>query len=373
MTRLKAILIKEFIQMRRDSVTLIIMFLLPIVQLLIFGFAIHTDIRHQSTVVFDQSMTEESRELLASFTASQYFDINYAANNLAAVDTYIDSGQARVGIIIPPDLTSSLKHGHSTPIQVIVDASDSTAASSAIPSAEAIGQLKSREILLKKQSGLTADTLRLYDMRIRAWYNPDFVTVYYMLPGIMGIILTMTMVMITSMAIVRERERGTLEQLLITPLKTWELLLGKLLPYILVGYVQTTVSLIVGIGIFAIPMRGSILLLYGLTTLFIVASLTLGLVISTISRTQMQAMQLSFLIFMPSVLLSGFIFPREAMPKIFYYLSNLLPMTHYVEILRGIILRGNDITALYPQAAALLVLITLTFLLAMKKFSRTIN
>ena len=355
MTRLKAILIKEFIQMRRDSVTLIIMFLLPIFQLLVFGFAIHTDIRHQSTVVLDQSMTEESRDLLTSFTASQYFDINYVAQSIPEVNARVDSGDARVGIIIPPDLTSSLKHGHATPIQVIVDASDSTAASSAIASAEAIGQLKSREILLKKQSGLSEDSLRLYDMRVRAWYNPDFITVYYMLPGIMGIILTMTMVMITSMAIVRERERGTLEQLLITPLRTWELLLGKLLPYILVGYVQTTVSLLVGIGIFAIPLRGSILLL------------------STISRTQMQAMQMSFLIFMPSVLLSGFIFPREAMPKIFYYMSDLLPMTYYVEILRGIILRGNDIHVLYPQAAALLVLITLTFLLAMKKFSRTID
>ena len=359
--------------MQRDSVTLIIMFLLPIFQLLVFGFAIHTDIRHQSTAVLDQSMTEESRDLLASFTASQYFDINYTARSVTEVDALIDSGQARVGIIIPPDLTSELKHGRSTPIQIIVDATDSTSASSAIASAEAIGQLKSRELLLKKQPSLTEDKLKLYDMRIRAWYNPDFITVYYMLPGIMGIILTMTMVMITSMAIVRERERGTLEQLLITPLKTWELLLGKLVPYILVGYVQTTVSLLVGLGIFSLPMRGSLLLLYGLTTLFIIASLTLGLLISTIARTQMQAMQMSFLIFMPSVLLSGFIFPREAMPKIFYYLSNLLPMTYYTEILRGIILRGNTLSTLYPQAGALLFFIAITFFLAVKKFARTME
>jgi ABC-2 type transport system permease protein len=372
MTRLKAVLIKEFIQMRRDSVTLVIMLFLPMIQLLIFGFAIHTDIKHQSTVVFDQSLTEDSRALLTSFTASEYFDIRYAAQSFAEVNERIDSGQAKVGIIIPPDLAASLKHEHAAPIQVIVDASDSTAAASAISAAESIGQLKSRSLLLKKHH-LSEDSTQLYDVRVRAWYNPDFITAWYMLPGIMGVILTMTMVMITSMAIVRERERGTLEQLLVTPLRTWELLLGKIIPYILVGYVQTTVSLLVGTAVFSLPMRGSIPLLYGLTTFFIIASLTLGLLISTMARTQMQAMQMSFLIFMPSVLLSGFIFPRESMAAIFYAISSLMPMTYYVQILRGILLRGNTLALLWPQVFALLTLIIVTFGLAMKKFSRTMN
>ena len=374
MIRLRALLRKEFIQMRRDRLTFAMMIGIPIIQLLLFGFAINTDVKHLPTVVFDQSLSPESRDLLDSFSASGYFDINYIAGSFKEVNARIDNGEAKVGVVFPPDFAEHVRSGRTGSVQVIVDATDSMAASSAISTAMTIGQLRSQNIMIKRLEAVTGRVTALpYDIRIRPWYNPDFVTAFYMVPGIMGMVLTSTMVMITSMAIVRERERGTLEQLLITPLRTWELLLGKLLPYILVGYVQTTVSLLVGIGIFAIPLRGSILLLYGLTTLFIVASLTLGLVISTISRTQMQAMQMSFLIFMPSVLLSGFIFPREAMPKIFYYMSDLLPMTYYVEILRGIILRGNDIHVLYPQAAALLVLITLTFLLAMKKFSRTID
>lgn len=373
MTRFLAILWKECIQMRRDPVTLVIMFCLPIVQLLLFGFAIHTDIKHQSTAVFDQSMTEESRDLLTSFTASEYFDIRYAAESFAEVNDLVNQGQAKVGIIIPPDLASNLKHGRSTPIQVIVDASDSTASSSAIAAAQAIGQMKSQEAVLAAHPTLSADTLTLYDMRIRAWYNRDAVTVYYMLPGIMGIILTMTMVMITSMAIVRERERGTLEQLLVTPLKTWELLLGKIVPYILVGYVQTTVSLLVGLAVFGIPLRGSLLLLYALTTFYISASLTLGIMISTAAKNQMQAMMMSFFVFMPSILLSGFIFPREAMPAVFQYISALIPMTYYVDILRGILLKGNDLSALYTQAAALLLFISATFGIAIRKFSRTMN
>lgn len=373
MTRLLAMLYKEVLQMKRDPITLIIMFMLPLVQLLLFGFAIHTDIKHQSTAVFDQSLTQESRDLLASFTNSEYFDINYVSHTFQEANTLVDGGKAKVAIIIPPDLASNVKHGHSTPIQVIVDASDSTSSSTAISAAQAIGQLKSQELMLKHNPRITDTDLNLYDIRIRAWYNRDAVTVYYMLPGIMGIILTMTMVMITSMSIVRERERGTLEQLMVTPLKTWELMVGKVIPYIFVGYVQTTVSILVGIGIFALPMRGSIFLLYGLTTLFIIASLTLGLVISTISKTQMQAMQMSFLVFMPSVLLSGFIFPREAMPAFFYYLSALLPMTYYIDILRGIILKGNTLLILYSQAAALLIFIMITFLIAVKKFTRMMN
>lgn len=372
MDRLKAILIKEFIQMKRDSVTMGIMIILPIVQLLLFGFAIHTDIKNQATVVFDQSLTQESRELLTSFSASEYFALKYYVHSFQEVNNSIDHGKAKVGIIIPPDLAANIKHGNITPIQVIVDASDSNAAASAIAAAETIGQLKSREVIIQKQK-LSEEKMKIYDIRIRAWYNPDFITAWYMIPGIMGIILTMTMVMITSMAIVRERERGTLEQLLVTPLKPWELLIGKVIPYIAVGYIQTTVALLVGIGIFSLPLRGSILSLYILTTLFIIASLTLGLVISNISRTQMQAMQTSFFIFMPSVLLSGFIFPREAMPKIFYYLSAVLPMTYYVEILRGIILRGNSIDDLWGQAITLIIIIIITFGIAIKKFSRTIN
>ena len=372
MNRLFAVLKKEFIQMRRDNLTLAMMLILPVVQLIIFGFAINTDVKHLKTAVFDQSKTMESRELLSGLTASEYFDIKYYVNDNKTVNEMVDGGQVKVGILIPPDLAENIKHGRPSPVQVIVDATDSTSASSAIAAAQSVGQLKSQEIMLEKY-GSHRPVQNLYDIRIRAWYNPDFVTAYYMVPGIMGTILTMTMVMITSMAIVRERENGTMEQLLVTPLKSWELLLGKIIPYILIGYAQITVAMLVGIIVFDLPVRGSIGLLYLLSSVFIVASLTLGVLISSLARTQMQAMQMSFFVFLPSVLLSGFTFPRESMSDIFYLLGNLLPLTYYLEILRGILLKGNSMSLLWGQLLALVVFITVTFGVSVKKFVRTLD
>ena len=371
MTRFRAVLKKELRQMRRDMVTLIIMFLLPLCQLLLFGFAIHTEVKHQSTAVFDQSLTEESRDLIAAFTASEYFDIRYTAESFEEVERLISDGSARAGLIIPPDLADGLRRGRSVPIQVLVDASDSTSSASAIAAAEGIGRQKSQELFLAKHPGLRPDALALYDMRIRAWYNRDAVTVYYMLPAIAGMILTMTMVMVTSMAIVRERERGTIEQLLVTPLRPWEFLLGKIVPYLFIGYVQLTIALLVGLSIFGVPLRGSLPLLYVLSSLFLLASLTLGLLISTTARNQMQAIMMSIACFLPSVLLSGFLFPRDAMPLFFQGVASLFPMTYYVDIIRGILLKGCGLSALLPETAALLVYTAAAFLLAVRQFSRT--
>lgn len=373
MRRLRALLVKEFIQMRRDRLTFAMMIGLPIIQLLLFGFAINTDVKHLPTIVFDQSLQQDSRDLLASLTASEYFDIKYVAQNYQQVNDAIDSGKTKVGIIIPPDFSENLKHGRSATVQIIVDASDSMAASSAISAAQLVGQLKSQQILIKRFQGTSGKTIDPpYDIRIRPWYNPDFVSAFYMVPGILGIVLTMTMVMITSMAIVRERERGTLEQLIVTPVKTHELMLGKIIPYIVVGYVQMTVALLVGILVFDLPVRGSLGLLYALTSLFIIASLSLGILISTLTKTQMQAMQLSFFVFLPSVLLSGFMFPREAMPLFFNLLGNLLPVTFYLQILRGIILKGVGISVLWTQILALTVFITIALTVSIKKFQKKI-
>lgn len=373
MRRLRALLVKEFIQMRRDRLTFAMMIGLPIIQLLVFGFAINTDVKHLSTAVFDQSLQQDGRDFLAALTASEYFDIKYVATSYDEVTRYIESGKTKVGIVIPPDFSENLKHGRTASVQVIVDASDSMAASSAISAAQLVGQLKSQEIMVKKLQGVTGKTAALpYDVRIRPWYNPDFVTAFYMVPGILGIVLTMTMVMITSMAIVRERERGTLEQLIVTPMKTWELMLGKIIPYIVVGYVQATVALLVGIVVFDLPIRGSITLLYALTSLFIMASLALGVLISTLARTQMQAMQMSFFIFLPSVLISGFMFPRESMPLFFNWLGYLLPLTFYLEILRGIILKGVGLSVLWTQVLALTLFITVTLTAAIMKFQKKI-
>ncbi|BBB90960.1 MAG TPA: ABC transporter permease [Methylomusa anaerophila] len=373
MRRLRAMLIKEFIQMRRDRLTLAMMLMVPVGQLLLFGFAINTDVKHLPTIVFNQSLQQDSRELLDSLAASEYFNINYVAKNFQEVNDAVDSGKAKVGIIIPPDFSDNLKHGRTATVQVIVDASDSMSASSAISAAQLIGQLKSQQILLQKVRGYTGHTAQNpYDIRIRPWYNTDFVSAFYMVPGIMGVILTMTMVMITSMAIVRERERGTLEQLIVTPLKNWELMLGKIIPYSIVGYVQVTVAIVVGIFVFDLPIRGSIGLLYILTAFFIVASLAQGIFISTVTKTQMQAMQMSFFIFLPSVLLSGFMFPREAMPLGFNLLGNLLPITFYLQIMRGIILKGVGLSILWPQVMALTLFIIIVLTISINKFQKKI-
>ena len=373
MIRLRALLVKEFIQMRRDRLTFGMMVGLPIIQLLLFGFAINTDVKHLSTIVFDQSLQQEGRDLLSAFQASEYFNIKYIATNYQEVTEAVESGKTKVGIIIPPDYTESIKHGRSAAVQVIVDASDSMTASSAIASAQLIGQIRSQEILAQRLQGIQGREVGLpIDIRIRAWYNPDFISPFYMVPGILGIVLTMTMVMITSMAIVRERERGTLEQLIVTPMRSHELMLGKIIPYIFVGYVQATLALAVGVLVFDVPLRGSIALLYGLTTLFIIASLSLGVLISTMAKTQMQAMQMSFFVFLPSVLLSGFMFPREAMPQLFYQLGHLLPLTFYLEILRGIVLKGIGINFLWSQVFALIVYIVAALSISILKFQKKI-
>lgn len=373
MRRLRALLIKEFIQMRRDRLTFAMMIGLPIVQLLVFGFAINTDVKHLPTAVYDQSMQQDSRDFLAALTASEYFDITQVARSHEEVAAAVESGKTKVGVVIPPDFAENLKHGRSAAVQVIVDASDSMAASSAISAAQLVGQVKSQEIMIKRLQGVTGKKVdQPVDVRIRPWYNPDFVTAFYMVPGILGIVLTMTMVMITSMAIVRERERGTLEQLIVTPMKTWELMLGKIIPYIVVGYVQATVALLVGIVVFDLPVRGSLALLYLLTSWFIIASLALGVLISTLAKTQMQAMQMSFFVFLPSVLLSGFMFPRESMPLFFNWLGNLLPLTFYLQILRGIVLKGVGISVLWTQILALTLFITVVLAIAIKKFQKKI-
>lgn len=371
MIRLRALLRKEFIQMRRDRLTFAMMIGLPIIQLLLFGFAINTDVKHLPTVVFDQSRSAESRDILESFSASGYFDIKYTANSFNEVNGRIDNGQAKVGIVLPPDFAQHVRGGRTAGVQVIVDATDSMAASSAISTAMTIGQLRSQAIMVRKLESVAGRQTGLpYDIRIRPWYNPDFVTAFYMVPAILGMILTMTMVMITSMAIVREREHGTLEQLIVTPMKSYELMLGKIIPYVFVGLVQASVALLVGVLVFDLPIRGNLIELFLYTLLFIVASLSLGILISNFSRTQMQAMQLSFFNFLPSVLLSGFMFPREAMPEFFYQIGNLLPLTFYLQIMRGIVLKGVGIAALWPQVAALLVYTSIVLTVSVMKFRK---
>ncbi|MTI80422.1 MAG: ABC transporter permease [Firmicutes bacterium] len=368
MSRILSILHKEFLQMKRDRLTLGLIFMLPLVQLLLFGFAIQTEVKHIPTAVFDQSLSQDSREMLDSFKNSGYFNITNTADSYQEVNKMIDSGEIQVGIIFPPDFARSVARGDTAAVQVLVDASDSMVSASAISTAKTIGMLKSQKIVAQK-AGITNVP---YDVEVRPWYNPNGITAYYMVPAILGIIVTMTMVMMTSMGIVRERERGTLEQLIVTPVKSYELIVGKIIPYIALGYLQITVALLVGTIIFDVPIRGSLLQLYLLTLFFITASLGIGILISNIAKNQMQAMQMSFFILLPSILLSGFMFPREAMPQIIQYLSNIIPLTFYLTIIRGIVLKGIGLQYLYPQVIALLIFTVIFLTISILKFKKKI-
>lgn len=354
--------------MRRDRMTLALIFMLPLVQLLLFGYAIQTEVKHIPTVVFDQSLSRESRDLLEAFTASGYFDVNYTVDSFAGVTEMIDSGRAKAGIVFPPDFARNLKRGESSPVQVFVDASDNMVANQAVAIANSIGLIKSQQVVLQR--------LRLggapYDIRVRPLYNPDGITAYYMVPAILGIIVTLTMVILTSVAIVRERERGTLEQLMVTPIRSYELMIGKIVPYIVLGYLQITVALLVGVLVFHVPIRGSVLELYLLTLFFITASLGLGLLISNMARTQMQAFQMSFFVMLPSILLSGFMFPRDAMPRFIYYLSDVIPLTYYLDIIRGIVLKGIGFQYLVGQVVSLLVFSVVFVTISIFKFKKKI-
>jgi ABC-2 type transport system permease protein len=368
MSRILAVMKKEVLQMSRDRMTLALVFMIPLVQLLLFGYAIQTEVKHISTVVFDQSVSLESRDMISAYTSSGYFNINYSAASYDEVTHKIDSGQAKVGIIFPPDFAENVRRGQSAALQVIVDASDSMVANQAIAIANSIGLIKSQQVLVNKIHLSAAP----YDVRIRPWYNPDGITAYYMVPAILGIIVTLTMMILTAVAIVRERERGTLEQLMVTPIRSYEMMIGKISPYVVLGYIQITLALLVGVWVFDVPIRGSLLQLYGLTLFFITASLGLGLMISNVAKNQMQAFQMAFFVMLPSILLSGFLFPRDAMPRFIYYISAIIPLTYYLDIIRGIILKGIGYEYLMGQVTVLLVFSMVFLTISIVKFKKKI-
>ncbi|MDO4560741.1 MAG: ABC transporter permease [bacterium] len=369
--RMHALIVKEFIQLMRDRITLAMVVFMPLAQLLIFGFAINTDIKHLPTVIFDQSRTQESRAMVNSLTSSNYFDVVRYAGSVKEVDETVESGRAKVGIVFPPDYASRIKGGRQTSVQVIIDATDNLSASSALAAAQTVGMLKSQEILAEKFSRLGVKIPgQAVDMRIRLWYNPDFITSWYIVPGIMGMLLTITLISMMSMAIVRESEQGTLEQLLVTPMKIWELLFSKIIPYIVVGYVQVFISIVVGIFVFNMPFLGSITLFYFLTFFYVVASLSLGIMISCFAQNQTQALQMSVFIILPSVLLSGFVFPLESMPLGFRYLGECLPITYYISLSRQIILKGGGLEYVWQDTLALIAYIAVMFTASILMFKK---
>ena len=359
---------KEFVQMRRDRFTLGMMIGLPAIQLLLFGFAIRTEVRHLPTVVLDQSRTTESRAFVDAVRNTGNFDIVGTIGSRDDLRKKIERGDARAGVVIPPDFEADIKRRRTAEAQVIVDAADPLASSAAISGAALAGQARSTAL---EPPG--ARRPLPIDVRVRPWYNPGLESAIYIVPGIIGLLLTLTLLMITAMALVRERERGTLEQLIVTPISKTSLMLGKVLPFALVGYVQVTVILVLGRVVFDVPIRGSLGLLYLITAPFIIASLALGLFVSTVVRTQVQAMQLSFVFILPTVLLSGFMFPREAMPAFAQWLGAAFPITYYLRVLRGILLKGAGIDAMWQDTLALVAFAIVLIAFSVRRFQKNIE
>ncbi|MGZ8376784.1 MAG: ABC transporter permease [Gemmatirosa sp.] len=361
---------KEFVQMRRDRLTLAMMVGLPAIQLALFGFAIRTEVRHLPTAVLDESRTAQSRALVAALVQSGTFDVALTARSRTEVAAAIGAGRARAAVIVPPDYARDVVGGRTASVQVIVDAADPMAATAALSGAALVGAAHGAEIAAERIGRTVAPAL---DVRVRPWYNPGLRSAVYIAPGLVGVLLSLTMLLVMSMAIVRERERGTLEQLIVTPIGRASLMLGKVAPFVLVGYVQMSVVLLLGHLLFDVPVRGSLALLYALTFGFIVANLGLGLAVSTVARTQGQAMQVGFFFLLPNILLSGFMFPREAMPDAARWLGLALPLTYYLRVLRGILLRGVGLEALWREATVLLVFAMAILVVSVRRFGKTLD
>jgi ABC-2 type transport system permease protein len=371
--RLGSIVWKEFVQMRRDRATLGMMLGIPVVQLLVFGYAIRTEVRDLPTVVFDQSRTRPSRELVQRLEATDNFRVVAYARSYEAAIRLVDAGRARAAVVIPPEYAARIAQRRPVAVQVLVDATDPLASQNAIAAAQLIGQLTNLDLLPRPPNALPRRWDSVLEMRVRPLYNPALKSANFIVPGVIGMILSITLMIITSVAIVRERERGTFEQLIVTPLSKSEIMIGKIAPYVLVGYAQMTAVLTLGHFLFRVPMRGDLLLVYAITFLFIVANLGIGLFISTIARSQAQAMQISYFFVLPNVLLSGFMFPREGMPPLAREVGLLFPLTYFLKILRGILLKGVGLGSLWPEVVALLGFAVLFFAFSVQRFHKNLD
>jgi drug efflux transport system permease protein len=371
--RLGTIAWKEFIQMRRDRPTLALMLGIPVIQLMVFGYAVRMDVRHLPMTVYDESRTLQSRELVQKLVATDNFRLARPAPSYDEAIRMIGRGEARAAIVIPEDYARLLKRGRPATAQLLVDATDPNTSQNAIAAAQLVGQRQNVTLLASRVGASAHDVTPPFEIRVRPLYNPALKSSIFIVPGIIGMILSITMLIITSMSIVREREFGTMEQLIVTPVTRGELMLGKISPYVLVGYVQVTAVLLLGHLIFGMPIVGSLLLVYAITFPFIVANLGLGLFISTLARTQAQAMQASYFFVLPNVLLSGFMFPREGMPPLAREIGLAFPLTYYIQVLRGVLLKGAGFLDVLPQTGMLLGLALVFFGFSVRRFRKQLE
>jgi ABC-2 type transport system permease protein len=365
--RIRAIAKKEGIQIIRDPYSLAMAFLMPVMLLFIFGYAITLDVNNLSTVVYDRDKSSTSRELIAQFRESRYFTVVAYAENQADIDRYIDAGKARVAISIPEDFSKNMATGRDAPIQVAVDGSDSNTATIALGYIAAISDLYS------ERTGKVF-TAHVIDPRVRVWYNPELRSRNFIVPGLIAVIMAIIAALLTSLTISREWERGTMEQLISTPVKPPELIIGKLSVYFMIGFTDVLMAALIGIYLFDVPLKGSLLLLMMFSSLFLFGSLGLGVFISAAARSQLLASQVSLITsYLPALLLSGFMFSISNMPTPLQVITHIIPARYFVTMLKSVYLKGGTLKLLVFETAALAIFGILTFVLANKKFHKRIE
>lgn len=363
------IVIKEFIQLKRDRLTFGMIIGIPIMQLFLFGFAINSDPKHLPTVVVMADISSFSRSYIAALQNSNYFDIVGSVASEKEADILLNRGDVQFVVTFPPGFQRSLVRGEHPVILVQADATDPGATSGAISVLNQLG----REVFIPDLPGYHPPEAQLIDLRVHKRFNPEGITAYNIVPGLLGVILTMTMILMTGLAMTRERERGTFENLLATPATPFEVMTGKIVPYILIGLIQVTLVLMAAHWVFGIPMLGNLALLYAVVLLFICANLTLGITFSSIAQNQLQAMQMTFFFFLPSILLSGFMFPFRGMPEWAQAIGNCLPLTHFLVLVRGILLKGNGPDLLFPHVWPILAFMAVVLAVGLKTFRKTLD
>ena len=370
--RLRAIVLKEFIQMKRDRVTFGMMVGIPLLQLMLFGYAINTDPKHLPAAIRAADQGPFARTLVAALKTSGYFSLVREAATEEEARRLLQLGEVQFVLNIPEDFTRRLLRGERPTVLVEADATDPAAVGPAMAATRALASSVFDRDLPGPLARLRAREGPV-DFRIHAHYNPENITQYNVVPGLMGVVLTMTMVIITALAITRERERGTMENLLATPVRPFEVMVGKILPYIMVGYVQVTLILLAAKFLFAVPMTGSLGLLYVVSFFFIAANLAMGITFSTLAKNQLQAVQMAFFFFLPSILLSGFMFPFRGMPEWAQWIGSCLPLTHFLRIVRGILLKGNGVAEIIPHLWPLLLFLVAAMSLGVKRYRQTLD
>ena len=372
LTRTWAVMAKEFIQVTRDRLTYAMILAMPIIQLLLFGYAINDDPRNLPTIVLDLDQSAFSRSVLGAMESSGYFDIDQVARSQGDLDRALARGEAQFAVLIPADFTRRVVRGDEATLLVEADAADPSATSGALAALQGLpAQALARELTgpLARSPAPGAP----FEVVVHRRYNPENITAYNIVPGLLGVILSMTLVMMTSLGMARERERGTMESLLATPARPLEVMIGKLAPYVLVGAIQAAVFLVLARLLFQVPMAGGWgALILGLS-LFIMGSLALGFLISTVSKTQLQAMQMSFFYILPSVLLSGFMFPFRGMPDWAQWIGTAIPVTHFLRVVRGSLLKGVGVADAWPSLLALTVFVVAVGAVAMARYRTTLD